>query len=170
MSKKRMAGEALSDPNFAAREKLSNDPTTAAARAAKVGEGYDVSGYSDKEISMALQGDSFGDDDYTRLTGKSMGEDDIVEDTPEVVDDATPEPEATPAPSVNITFPDNNPNPFIPEMIGPGGSGMNVYQDNDQSSVVEGDNNVVTQNQDNSVRSYNGQSSWKDAWMKDYFS
>ena len=56
MSEKRMAGDALRDKNFAARTKLSDDPEKAAERAAKVGGRYDVSGYSDREISMALQG------------------------------------------------------------------------------------------------------------------
>ena len=71
-----MAGDKLADPNYAARLKLSEDPETAAERAGLVGDNYDVSGYSDKEISMALQGDEFGANDYARLTGKSMGGDD----------------------------------------------------------------------------------------------
>lgn len=65
--------EAARDPNYEARLKLSEDPESAAARAAKVGDGYDVSGYTDKQISMALQGDRFGDEDYARLIGKKLG-------------------------------------------------------------------------------------------------
>ena len=34
----------------------------------EVGSNYDVTGYSDKEISMALMGSKFGDEDYSRLT------------------------------------------------------------------------------------------------------
>ena len=67
-----MAGEALKDANFEARSRLSNDPEEAERRAGLVGDNYDVSGYSDKEISMALMGSSFGDKDYSRLTGESM--------------------------------------------------------------------------------------------------
>ena len=69
-----MAGDALKDRRLAARERMSNDPEKAAERAGLVGDSYDVSDYSDKEISMALQGSSFGDEDYARLTGKSFSD------------------------------------------------------------------------------------------------
>ena len=169
-----MAGDALRDANFEARSKLSEDPEKAAERAAKVGTGYDVSGYTDKEISMALQGDSFGDDDYARLTGgqpdapSTNPVDNVVEDTAEPTDQAKPE--------VNVDFGGGS-NPFIPEIAAPGAGGgyggQTVFQDNDQESSVVGDNNTVTQNQDNSISggSYakRGQL-FKDDFMKSYFS
>ena len=54
--KTRMAGDALRDANFAARERLSNDPEKAKERAALVGDNYDVSGYTDKQIFYGTAG------------------------------------------------------------------------------------------------------------------
>ena len=80
MAKQRMAGEKVAeemsktDPNFAARERRANDPEQLAALMGKVDrDKYDFEGYDDKQIAMAFQGDSFADEDYARLTGKSMG-------------------------------------------------------------------------------------------------
>ena len=49
---------------------------------------------------------------------------------------------------------------------------QNVIQDNDISSNVSGNNNTVTNTQDNSVNQYGGGGGtrFKDMWMKDYFS
>ena len=168
-----MAGDALNDPNFAARLKLSEDPEKAKERAGMAGD-YDVSGYSDKEISMALQGDTFDDTDYARLTGGQPTTEttdpveNVIEDTAEPTDQAKPE--------VNIDFGGGS-NPFIPEIaapgVGGGYGGQTVFQDNDQQSSVVGDNNTVTQNQDNSISngSYakRGQL-FKDSFMNSYFS
>ena len=152
MSEKRMAGDKLRDANFAARERLSNNAETAAARAAKVGDEYDVSGYSDKEISMALQGDSFLDDDYARLTGKSMpGTEDAKPDAPAAPIAEEPKPVApVQPPAVGeqdqwMQIPGAAP--------GPDGGGMsqNVQQDNDITTSITGDGNTVTNQQDNSV-------------------
>ena len=151
MSKTRMAGEALKDANYEARMRLSNDPEKAAERAALVGDKYDVSGYSDKEISMALQGDSFLDEDYARLTGKSAGGGD---DKP--ADPKPPSPGPAPSPT-----PDPEPSPIAPKPdkpditipvipVGPGG-GQYVNQNNDINTNITGDNNTVDTNQDNSV-------------------
>ena len=162
-----MAGDALNDPNYAARLKLSEDPAKAKERAGMAGD-YDVSGYSDKGISMAMKGSSFGDEDYARLTGNMPGNDDpdpVVEDTPEVTDPVQPETGG----DITVNMPETKgPNPFIPAPSGGSGPG-NIYQDNDQSSSVVGDNNTVTQNQDNSIGKFGSSGSWKDAWMKDYF-
>ena len=160
-----MAGEALSDPNYDARLRLSEDPDKAAERAALVGDQYDVSGFSDKEISMALKGGSFGDEDYARLTGKSMTDDAKPEDEPKPEPEAprqetAPSPEPTPAPAETpnptagivdqgITRLDNEFGRF-------GGLTQNVNQDNDIVSTVTGNNNTVTNNQDNSVNAYAG--------------
>ena len=170
-----MAGDALRDANFEARSKLSEDPEKAAERAAKVGTGYDVSGYTDKEISMALQGDSFGDDDYARLTGgqpdapSTNPVDNVVEDTAEPTDQAKPE--------VNVDFGDGGidlgvkPPAEQPVFGTPGtlpglAGGQFVMQDNDQQSSVVGDNNTVTQNQDNSIGGYGGRANdFKKSWM-----
>ena len=73
-----------------------------------------------------------------------------------------------PAPSPNEQTITNN--------AGPGNPGVrpsqlqNVIQDNDISSNVQGNNNTVTNSQDNSVKQYGGATSWKNAWMQDYFS
>ena len=70
MSEKSMAGDKINeDRNFAARQAIAADPEKSAAKLAKVSSDYDLSGYSDKEVIMAYQGGSFGDDDYRRLTG-----------------------------------------------------------------------------------------------------
>lgn len=63
--------------NRRAREEKSNNPEIAEERAniARSQDEYDfdLGGYSDKEISMALQGDKFGIEDYRRLTGQDYG-------------------------------------------------------------------------------------------------
>ena len=64
--------------NRRAREEKSNNPEMAAERAniARSQDEYDfdLGGYSDKEISMALQGEKFGLEDYKRLTGQDYGD------------------------------------------------------------------------------------------------
>ena len=99
MASQRMAGDKLdentkesqdakqalstSERNKQIREEIGNDPDRLAERIAGVDrEKYDFSGFSDKEINMALQGDEFGDNDYERLTGKKIGGDDPVSETP----------------------------------------------------------------------------------------
>lgn len=154
-----MAGEALKDANYEARLRLSNDPEKAAERAALVGDKYDVSGYSDKEISMALQGNSFLDEDYARLTGKSAGGGD---DKPEEVKPPSPAPAPSPNPGPEpspIAPKPDKPDITIPVIpVGPGAGGQNQYvnQDNDITTNVTGDNNTVDNSQDNSVRQYGG--------------
>ena len=57
-----------------------------------------MSGYSDKEISIKFKGDSFGADDYARLTGKSL-----EEDKPAPEPEKQPEMTApTPTPSLSL--------------------------------------------------------------------
>ena len=104
-----MAGDALNDPNYAARLKLSEDPAKAKERAGMVGDQYDVSGFSDKEISMALKGGSFGDEDYARLTGKSMTDDakpDAGAETP-APETGNPEPKPGDNPGGDVLLPPN---------------------------------------------------------------
>ena len=152
------------------REEIGNDPERLAERISGVDrEAYDFDGYTDKQINMALQGDSFGDEDYARLTGKPIGGGDAEPDTPPAGGGG------------EVTIPTPTPdNGFGPDPIGEGGSGipapglgggltMNIEQNNPQTSTVTGNNNTVTQNQDNSIRGYSGGSSWKNAWMRDYF-
>ena len=118
---------------------------------------------------MALKGGSFGDEDYARLTGKAMTDDakpDPVADTP-APEIGNPEPTPGDNPGGDVLLPPNQ--SIIPSVFGSGAGGQNINQDNDQSSSVTGDNNRVVQNQDNSINSFGGNSSWKDAWMKDYF-
>ena len=152
------------------REEIGNDPERLAERISGVDrEAYDFDGYTDKQINMALQGDSFGDEDYARLTGKPIGGGDAEPDTPPAGGGG------------EVTIPTPTPdNGFGPDPIGEGGSGvpapglsagltMNIEQNNPQTSTVTGNNNTVTQNQDNSIRGFAGGSSWKNAWMRDYF-
>ena len=167
-----MAGDALNDPNYAARLKLSEDPEKAKERAGMVGDKYDVSGFSDKEISMAMQGESFGDKDYARLTGESLGGDDGGSTDPVETPNTPGNPEPTPGdnPGGPVLMPPNAPNQTItPPVYGNGGGNISFNQDNDQTANFTGDNNNVVQNQDMSVNGYGSNSSWKDAWMKDYF-
>ena len=147
--------------NKATREEIGNDPERMSARLSGVDrEAYDFDGFTDKEINMALQGGSFGDKDYARLTGETPGDDDVsiptpVEDnpgTPDVVIDdppaiGTPEPEPTPGPTQGI-----NPG----SSFGKGPFSQNINQDNDITSSVTGSNNTVTNNQDNSINGYAG--------------
>lgn len=175
MSEKRMAGDALRDKNFAARTKLSDDPEKAAERAAKVGGRYDVSGYSDKEISMALQGDSFLEDDYFRLTGKRPGGN--KEGSASAPTSVTPPSNDggsdTPAPVSPIPTSNDPTFEITPIVPGPGvfgGQVQNVQQDNDINQTI-GDNNTVTNNVDNSVSQQNGFGSanlFKSRFMKEY--
>ena len=53
MSTSRMAGDALKDPNFEARSRLSNDPEEAKQRAGLVGSD-DVKGLEDKYVLNLL--------------------------------------------------------------------------------------------------------------------
>ena len=77
MSDARSDAKSIAQRNKAAREKRANDPEQLAALMGKVDrDKYDFEGYDDKAIAMAFQGDAFGDEDYARLTGKSMGGDD----------------------------------------------------------------------------------------------
>ena len=161
-----MAGEALQDKRLKARERMSNDPEKAAERAGLVGDSYDVSDYSDKEISMALKGSSFGDEDYARLTGDSSGGDDSDSgDTPDIPIPGTPSPTPGPSPS-----PTPGPKPF-PVNPGPGGGIFGgprqvVNQDNDITSNVTGDNNVVENSQDNSIRQSTGSSDYSSRFAR----
>ena len=166
-----MAGDKLADPNYAARLKLSEDPETAAERAGLVGDSYDVSGYSDKEISMALQGDAFGDKDYARLTGKSMGgDDDNGSGGGEGPKDPTP---GTPKPPITgpIVPPGGGGDDItIPPIFGAPGDGdmvQNVNQDNDINQTI-GDGNTLTNNIDNSVSQQSGGYGFLGDYMKKY--
>lgn len=167
-----MAGDKLADPNYAARLKLSEDPETAAERAGLVGDNYDVSGYSDKEISMALQGDEFGANDYARLTGKSMGGDDDNGSGGGGEDPSDPKPEQPKPPVGGPFFPPGGggDDVFIPPIFGaPGDSTMtqNVSQDNDVNQTI-GDGSTVTNKIDNSVSQQSGGYGFLGNYMKKY--
>ena len=77
------------------------------------------------------------------------------EETPAPSPDPTPDPAPGPTPTPG---PSPSPKPVVPPQP-PGLTGgpsmtQNVTQDNDQISTITGDNNTVTQNQDNSVNMY----------------
>ena len=66
-----------SEARARARERIGNDPERLQERIGGIDrDKYDFEGYSDKEINMAMQGSSFGDEDYARLTGQALGSDD----------------------------------------------------------------------------------------------
>ena len=152
----RMAGEKVAelekDDNWDARAKRFEDEER---REEKLGvvdrEKYDLEGYSDKDIFMSFKGDEFGDNDYKRLTGKTVGGDDSGEEkTPTV--NKEPTYSTQPAPTV-----ERKPSVIFPSATGPGGP-QSVYQDNDINSTVNGNDNEVNIDQDNSVRQYGGYS------------
>jgi len=171
MANSRMAGEKLDEPtkestdakqalsnserNKQIREEIGNDTERLAERISGVDrEKYDFDGYTDKEINMALQGESFGDKDYARLTGNP------IEDKPEVgIPEEEQERTTMPVDPIQPPADDNKPPessiPRIPEFnYGGGGLYQNVNQDNDINTNINGDNNTVTNNQNNSVGQY----------------
>tara|TARA_B100001564_G_scaffold310962_1_gene282963 strand:- start:335 stop:910 length:576 start_codon:yes stop_codon:yes gene_type:complete len=165
MAKPRMAGDKLNEPtkesadarealsrseqNKQTREEIGNDPERMSQRISGVDrEAYDFGGYTDKEINMAMQGESFGDKDYARLTGESLG------DEPDAPIEVKPD---VPAPVIDGPKPGPG-KPYVPgrpdfQGIYPGG-GQNINQDNDITSNVTGDNNNVTNTQDNSINRF----------------
>ena len=153
------AKQALSDSerNKQIREEIGNDPERLAQRISGVDrEKYDFDGYTDKQINMALQGDSFGDKDYERLTGKSLGGDDSKPKEPDASIptpvDSTPAPTPEPKPETpGYTPPDYH-------GIGPGFGigGQNINQNNSITTNVTGDNNTVTNSPDNSINGFAG--------------
>ena len=106
--------------NRLTREAIGNDPDRLAKRLSIVDRNkYDFSGFTDKQINMALQGSMFGDDDYARLTGKPVGYDKPV---------AAPAPTPKPTPKPVQEDPSNDigngpgmdrpmPTPEIPTVI-----------------------------------------------------
>ena len=179
----RMAGEELSkaERHRQMREEIGNDPERLAERIAGVDrEKYDFDGYTDKEINMAMQGGTFDENDYARLTGKPLddGGDDGGGGDDDDDDGGTTPPPVEEDPVVTIPTPpeeEKKPIQTIQPIKGPGrgpygGMTQNINQDNDIVSNVTGDGNTVTNTQDNSIRQYGGAGSWTNAWMQDYFS
>ena len=162
-----------------ARERIANDPERATARLEAVDrEQFDLEGYSDKDIIMAFQGGTFDHNDYARLTGeKGDGGDDGNDGGNGGDDNSNPSPKPTPSPSPDPDKPgDQIINPIIPNPYDGGGDmTQNINQNNDINNTVSGNNNQIVNNQDNSIvqsRGFSGGnygSSWKDAWMKNYF-
>lgn len=175
MSKTRMAGEALKDPNYEARKRLSENAETAAARAAKVGDAYDVSGYSDKEISMALQGDSFLDDDFARLTGKAVKKNEPAAAPAPAPSASAPTPAPAPEERPSVVMPSPQepvsvrplpvPRPSSPTPMF-GGQQQNITQDNDITNTIVGDNNEVSNFQDNSISQSMGSSDYSTRYAR----
>ena len=64
------------------RTQIGQDPERLAARISVVDrDKYDLSGYSDQDINMALQGSKFDEKDYARLTGNTLGDGNDNEET-----------------------------------------------------------------------------------------
>ena len=192
---KRMAGDALNEdtPESAAaadalsrseknkqfREGLLKDEGARDARIARssAAEGYDMSGLDQDMVSQALQGKTWDENDQARYD-KMMSRDPVNEPgggiEPEVDGDPVDpsSPVAAPLPEFNTGSGDVN-MPAIPTPGSPFGRGQNVVQDNDQVSNVDGDNNTVDQEQDNSVKNFGGEykaMDWKNSWMNSKFS
>ena len=173
------ASEALSqsERNKQTRERIGNNPERLAERIGVVDrDKYDVSGFSDKEINMALQGSKFDKNDYARLTGKPIGGGGGGGDD----DNSTP----TPTPETEVAPPSNgggggdgptqtiNPPGLMPGIPTDGGMGINFNQtqDNDQSIVNNGSNNTNNNTADNS-NTFNQSSAagFSKDWMNKYF-
>ena len=75
------------------------------------------------------------------------------DETPTPSPDPTPDPSPTPEPSPTPTPTPGVP-PQVPGLTGGPSMTQNVTQDNDQISTITGNNNTVTQSQDNSVNMY----------------
>ena len=175
MAKNRMAGDKLDEPTQESadakealskserrergRERIGNDPERLSERLSGVDrEKYDFDGYSDKEINMAMQGSTFDENDYSRLTGNPLEKPDDggSEDTT-----PTPTPDPTPTdPPVSIQpAPEPEKPGYTPPIFGVPGMGNGsqtqiVNQDNDINTNVTGSGNTVTNNQDNSVNQF----------------
>ena len=190
MSDKRMAGEKLDKPtkesadakealsrserNKQIREEIGNDPERLADRISIVDrDKFDLTGYTDKEINMALQGEIFDENDYARLTGDTGDGGDDKPDTPDKPDvpdvPDVPEDPISPMPEL----PGQPDKPGIPGFPGfPGGGiggdqSQQVAQDNDINTAIQGDGNTTNINQDNSVRQSGGSRYLAD-WMKSH--
>ena len=132
MAKQRMAGEELNketpeaqeakesvvkaaaeqDKNYAARERIGNDPERLAERIGGIDrEKYDFDGYTDKEINMAMKGSTFDENDYARLTGKPLDDGEVT--TPVEPPDDAENPVPTPEPSPDPGKPGPNPIPGV---------------------------------------------------------
>ena len=156
--KTRMAGDKLSqaERHERARRRIGNDPERLKERISIVDrDKYDVSGYTDKEINMALQGAIFNEQDYSRLTGKKPGggnETDKPEKPPTNagggnngginIDTGGDQSITKPAPQPPAERP---PTPLY------GGVTQEINQDNDIVNTITGNNNTVTNSQDNSI-------------------
>ncbi len=161
-----MAGEELKkDKNYAARERIAAYPDRAEANLSSISGKYDLDGYSDKEVIMAYKGGSFDASDYARLTGKSNdngGE-----------KDSSKSPGNSNSGSGNSNVESgSDPLAGMPTIGAPAnstnGQQQIVNQDNDINTSINGNNNTVNSNQDNSVGQYGGSDSYLSDWMKKY--
>ena len=161
-----MAGDELKkDKNYAARERIAADPDRAEAKLSSISGKYDLDGYSDKEVIMAYKGGSFGAEDYARLTGKSNDND--GEKGP-----SKPPGNSDPGSGIPDDGPGSDPGTGMPPIGGPSnptyGQQQNVNQDNDITNSINGNNNTVNNDQDNSIGQYGGSNSYLSDWMKKY--
>ena len=187
MSDKRMAGDKLDEYTKASadakealsqserhkqiREEIGNDPERLADRISIVDrDKFDLTGYTDKEINMALQGGTFDENDYARLTGDTGGGGDDKPDTPDKPDvPDVPKDPIRPMPEIP-GLPDNPGSPSFPVFPGSGvdaDQNQQVAQDNDINTAIQGDGNITNMNQDNSVRQSGGSRYLAD-WMKSH--
>lgn len=148
--------------NYEARERIANDPELAAERLIGVDrDKYDVSGYSDKEIVMAYQGDDFDQQDYFRLTGKTPsggggGGEKPMPETPSAGDDRSVVINESEDSDINVPSPvEGLPDSFLGQYIAnsfnaKGGTLTNTGDINATGSVVL-DNKVSNQNKVNQI-------------------
>jgi len=162
-----MAGE---KDNAAIRDAIAKSPERTARRLEGVGfdrDAYDFSGYSDADIVRSLQGGTYGDEDYARLTGMSTEPD----SKPEPESEPTPEPVAGPVTvDAPITvggdvMPGTPKRPMPNPGKGSGGKGGGINQYVDQSrtlgssfigNVTGSGNSIDLSNTDNSYNSVTG--------------
>ena len=160
--------------NEQAREALLTNPEAREKRLSGVEfiDGFEnFDGYDDKNVSQALQGKSWGDDDQRRYDQMMMGNDfdgDVVSDPitnpePDPVEQAPVYMMPAPAPIVS-----NNEVTFAPPGTAPGVDDVQqIAQDNDIISPVYGSNSQVTNVLDNSINR-SGPSRITTDWLQKY--
>ena len=194
MSKKRMAGEKLDErfgDGFSDRVSPDGmqDPTNAGSYSKKEllaefrgrGDGVNIDegegNLVEKYQGLADSGTTFNKRAQSYLEGHGVNfgsNDDPVVDTPDVVIDnpvVTPS-DPTPAPPFPSAGPIQTINPGNPGDVD--GTNVNINQDNDIYTNINGNDNVVTNNQDNSISiggygEKSDSSDFKNMWMNNFF-
>lgn len=102
--------------------------------------------------------------DYLSKYGFEFGNDKVASAPGEEEAAAEPPAQIEPTPPL----PGDGGTSPAPPMYGGGPGSQNVNQDNDISNNISGNNNTVTNNQNNSVSGYGGESDYLGDWMSKY--